>query len=49
MTSSNIKTKFLKRLGECGLVEEGVGRVGESSLKEVLVDKCVELVCFNNH
>jgi hypothetical protein len=41
---ADVEAELLERLCEGGLVEEGVGGVGESGLEEVLVDDGVELV-----
>ena len=49
MTRLDIETKFLERLGQRSLVEEGEGGVSESGFKKILVDEDVELVGFENY
>ena len=46
---THIEAKFLEGLGECCLVEEGEGGVGESGLEEVLIEDSVELVGPQNY
>lgn len=49
MAGADVEAELLEGVGEGGLIEEGVGGVGEPALEQVLVDQGVQLVGPQDH